>query len=82
MSPKGGGLQPCYAVHVSPAEGSRTALDLFDLAVEMLRARLRRERPGITEEEVEEAVRRWVQARPGAELGDGVGRVSTRFDER
>lgn len=67
---------------MTPAEGIETALQLFDLAVDMLRARLRRERPGITEAELDEEVRRWVRTRPGAELGDGVGQVSTRFDER
>jgi hypothetical protein len=67
---------------VTPAEGIETALQLFDLAVDLFRSRLRRERPGITDDELDEAVRSWVQTRPGAELGDGVGRVSTRFDGR
>jgi hypothetical protein len=51
----------------------RTALDLFELGENMLRQRLRRERPQASEEEIEEAVRVWRTSRPGAELGDAPG---------
>jgi hypothetical protein len=66
---------------MSPAEGLETALQLFELAVDMLRARLRRERPGISDAEVEEAVRAWVRHRPGAEHGDCAGPPATRLRE-
>jgi hypothetical protein len=52
----------------------RTALDLFELGERMLRQRLRREQPDAAEAEIDEAVRRWLRRRPGAEDGDAVGR--------
>jgi hypothetical protein len=52
------------------AERLRFALELFDDAVDMLRLRLRRDRPGATDEEIEAAVEAWIVHRPGAEHGD------------
>lgn len=49
------------------------ALELFDAAIEMLRTRLRREQPGITEAAVEARVNEWLMTRPGAEYGDADG---------
>lgn len=37
--------------------------------------KLKEKRPTITPEEVEAAVQEWYKDRPGAELGDAVGRV-------
>lgn len=51
-----------------------TAIELFDVALAMLRTRLRRDKPGISDAEVEAEVARWLGERKGAEDGDGVGR--------
>jgi hypothetical protein len=54
-------------------ERFRAALDLFDLAEQMLRQKLRRKHPGLTEAELEASFAEWVRRRPGAEHGDGEG---------
>lgn len=61
----------------TPAERLRIALDLFDLGVEMTRARLMREHPDWAPEQVQEGVAAWLRDRPGAELGDCVGRLAS-----
>jgi hypothetical protein len=38
----------------------RTALDLHDFGVDLVRQRLRRESPGATEEEIRAALLRWL----------------------
>jgi hypothetical protein len=43
----------------------------------MRRQQLRRAHPGRTDSEVEELVGAWLRERPGAELGDAVGRPIT-----
>jgi hypothetical protein len=50
------------------------ALDLFDTAVELMRARLKRENPGASAAEVDARVELWLLDRPGAEFGDAIGR--------
>lgn len=55
-------------------ERLRMALELSALAEELLRARLRRERPRASRAEIEREVLKWRHARPGAELGDADGR--------
>ncbi|WP_157087097.1 hypothetical protein [Piscicoccus intestinalis] len=62
----------------TPAERLRTALDMFELGEQMMRSRLRRERADMDEEQLEEALRRWLHERPGAEFGDFPGRASAR----
>jgi Xaa-Pro aminopeptidase len=57
----------------------RIALELHELGVEMQRQRLRRERPQLTEAELDRAVRDWLHERPGAEHGDTWGRPSERL---
>ncbi len=52
----------------------KTALELADLAAEMMECRLRREYPEASEEELQRRLAGWYQARPGALHGDGVGR--------
>lgn len=52
----------------------RTAFELHDAGVEMTRLRLRRKHPEASDEAIEEMVADWLAERPGAELGDGVGR--------
>ena len=58
----------------TPAQRLRIALDLFEFGVDMMRQRLRRETPEATESEIQTRLVAWLQQRPGAELGDGVGR--------
>jgi hypothetical protein len=60
---------------VTAGERIETALELFDLAIDLLRTRLRREQPDLRDEEIEEALRIWMLRRPGAEHGDSVGRL-------
>jgi hypothetical protein len=60
---------------MTPGERLEIALQLFDLGIDMLRTRLRREQPGADDEEIERQVRRWLRHRPGAEHGDAEGRV-------
>lgn len=50
-----------------------TALELSDLGVQMLEQRLRRQRPGISEPELNREVEKWLHERPGAEHGDAEG---------
>lgn len=57
----------------------RAALELYELGEQMYRQRLRRDRPGADELEIEAEVLAWLQRRPGAEHGDCVGPPSCRF---
>lgn len=57
----------------------RVALELHALGEQMLRSRLRRERPDITDAALDEAIRAWLRDRPGARHGDAVGPPSDRF---
>jgi hypothetical protein len=52
----------------------RMTLDLFETGVEMMRQKLRRDHPGLTDHEVEARLGCWLRERPGAEFGDAVGR--------
>lgn len=51
------------------------AIELADLAERMVRARLRREHPELSESELEARVLAWLHDRPGAVEGDAEGRV-------
>jgi hypothetical protein len=55
----------------------RVAFDLFETGVEMRRQQLRRAHPERADSEIEELVGAWLRERPGAELGDAVGRPMT-----
>jgi len=57
----------------TPAEKLRMAFSLIEVAERMLRQRLRRESPDISDETLAERVGAWYARRPGAEFGDGVG---------
>ena len=57
----------------TPTERLRMAFELIDVAERMLRQRLRRESPGISDDVLEARVSAWYERRPGAELGDGEG---------
>lgn len=56
------------------AERFRTTLALFELGEAMLRQKLKRKQPQATEAEIEAQVQEWLERRPGAEHGDGMGR--------
>jgi hypothetical protein len=58
---------------LTAADRLRTALELADLAEEMVRARLRREHPDASDDEIEALVDSWYGTRPGAKHGDGEG---------
>ena len=49
------------------------AFDLFETGEAMMRAVLRRRRPGASAATIEDEVRAWLATRPGAEHGDGQG---------
>jgi len=57
----------------TPTEKLRMAFSLIEVAERMLRQRLRRESPDISNEALEERIAAWYARRPGAEFGDGVG---------
>ncbi len=59
------------------AEHLEDALELADLAERMVRARLRREHPGWSDDELDARVLEWLHERPGAEHGDAEG-VATK----
>ena len=59
----------------SSGEALRTAMDLFETGVEIMRQKLRREHPDASDHELAERLRAWLHHRPGAETGDGPGRV-------
>jgi len=71
---------PDYHVpmHEDAAARLRVALELHDLGEQMMRQRLRRERPQISDAELEDAVGAWLRERPGAEHGDAAGSLSDR----
>ncbi len=56
------------------ADHFRTALDLFDAGLDLMRQNLRRRHPGAGDEEIERLLRTWLLDRPGAESGDSPGR--------
>lgn len=51
-------------------ERMRTTFELYELAEQMMRQKLRRQNPGASEEEIEEGIQAWLHHRPGAEHGD------------
>ena len=57
----------------TPAERLHITFALIDVAERMLRQRLRRETPDISEQALDEHIGAWYARRPGAEFGDGVG---------
>jgi hypothetical protein len=46
-------------------ERFRVALELFELGENMLRQRIRREQPDVSDAEVERMIREWLSRRPG-----------------
>jgi hypothetical protein len=66
-------LAMCERHAETPAERLRTTFELIDVAERLLRQRVRREFPDISEQALEERVSAWYERRPGAEFGDGEG---------
>lgn len=56
----------------SAVERLRIVFDLFDAGVDMMRQRLRRERPGAPPEEIEVAIEQWLRTRDDGDLDLGV----------
>jgi hypothetical protein len=52
-------------------ERFHTAVDLWTTGVLLRRQTIRRASPEASEEDVDAALTRWLQTRPGAEMGDG-----------
>jgi hypothetical protein len=52
----------------------RTAFELFDAGVQLMKARLRRNRPNASQAELDALLSEWLLDRPGAPLGDAPGR--------
>jgi hypothetical protein len=65
----------------TPTERLRATFELIDFAERMLRQRIRREFPEITDQALEERVSAWYERRPGAEFGDGEG-ISVAWPRR
>ena len=61
--------------------GLRAVLDLAELGEAMVRQRLRREQPGLSEAELDASVDEWRRARPGAPDGDATGHPGSRFTD-
>jgi hypothetical protein len=59
------------------AEKLRIALELNESGFEMKLQQLRRRFPDADEAEIDARFRAWLQERPGAEYGDGVGRPAS-----
>lgn len=59
----------------SPAERLRTALEMCDAGVEMMRLNLRRRFPEEGNEQIAARLSAWLRERPGAEHGDAPGRA-------
>lgn len=53
----------------------REALDCHAAGVDLMRQNLRRRHPEESREEIQERLVRWMHERPGAEHGDGPGRI-------
>jgi hypothetical protein len=62
------------------AQRLRLALDMYEAGEQMLRQRLRRERPDVTPDELDAEINSWLRTRPGAATGDSPGHPSRRFD--
>lgn len=60
---------------LTPAAKLRTAFDLFVAGESLMRQNLKRRNPDADEEEIDRLLRAWMSKRPGAEHGDGVGKV-------
>jgi len=62
------------APDLTPAEKLRITLDLAEAGLDVMRAKLEREDPEASPEEIEKRLMAWFHERPGAEHGDAEGR--------
>ncbi|MGH3940193.1 MAG: hypothetical protein ACRDTG_16490 [Pseudonocardiaceae bacterium] len=60
------------------ADRFRAALELYEVGENMLRQRLRRERPDASAQDIDAEIAAWLQRRSGAEHGDHPGPPSAR----
>jgi len=67
--------------HEIAVQKLRTAFELHEAGVEMMRQKLRRENPDLEEDAIEKLLAKWLHHRPGAEHGDAEGRPVNRPDE-
>lgn len=58
---------------MTPASALRTALDLHEAGVALMRQNLRRRDPGASDDEIDRRLRAWLADRPGAPFGDCAG---------
>jgi hypothetical protein len=63
------------ADELTPAEKLRGVFDLFDAGVDLMRQNLRRAHPDASTDEIDGRLQEWLLTRPGAEHGDGEGRL-------
>lgn len=56
----------------------RATLELYEVGENMLRQRLRRERPAASAQDIDGEIAAWLLRRPGAEHGDYPGPPSSR----
>ena len=61
----------CMGDDRTPAEKLRTAFDLFEAGLDLMRQNLRRRHPAATQAELDGMLQEWLLTRPGAEHGDG-----------
>lgn len=61
------------------AQRIRAVFEMYEFGEQMYRAKLGREHPDATANEIEALIREWRMDRPGAPMGDAIGRLSTRF---
>lgn len=54
-------------------ERLRMTCEMHDLGVAMMRQTFRRRHPQVTDQKISEMLAKWLQTRPGAEIGDVSG---------
>jgi hypothetical protein len=65
------------ATQLSPAQKLAMSLDMFSYGCDVMRENLRRQNPRADDAIIEALLQAWLRTRPGAELGDGVGRPAS-----
>lgn len=59
---------------LAPSQRFDLTCELFEAGLELMRQNLRRQSPAASEAEISAALARWLSTRPGAEIGDTIGR--------
>jgi hypothetical protein len=65
------------ATQLSPAQKLAMSLEMFSYGCAVMRENLRRKNPQADDATIESLLQAWLRTRPGAELGDGVGRPAS-----